>query len=93
MPEQLVSATIRPGDLPVVKLENATLAQIEEAARSSQPFDAELKACILEIAGRGKRVHLTASPGVAYLTGDRVYNAFDSSKKAFGWAYAMATAV
>lgn len=88
-----IDATIRPGDLPTVKLESATLAEVEKAAQASQPFDDEIKASILEIAGRGKRVHLMSCPGTAYLTGARVYQAFDSSKKAFGWSISQANAV
>jgi hypothetical protein len=88
-----IDATIRPGDLPTVKLEGATLSEIEKAAQPSQPFDDEIKAAILEIAGRGKRVHLMSCPGTAYINGARVYQAFDSSKKAFGWSISQANAV
>ena len=88
-----ISATIRPGDLPVVKLEGATLSEVEAACQPSDPFNDELKATILEIAARGKRVQLMACPGTAYLTDARVYQAFDSSKKAFGWSIGQANAV
>lgn len=89
----LINATIRPGDLPIVKLENATLDQVEAAAQSSQPFSDELKAKITNIARTGKRVHITACPGTAYLTGKRVYEAFNSSKASFGWSMAQAMTV
>ena len=77
--------TIRPGDLPIVKLEQAGMAEIEAAAQSTQPFDDAMKERIAAIAATGKRVHLMACPGTAYLTGARSYEAFDSSKKAFAW--------
>lgn len=89
----LIDATIRPGDLPKVKLERATLAEVEAAAQATHVWDDALKATILEIASRGKRVHLMACPGTAYLTGARIYQAFDSSKKAFGWSISQANAV
>lgn len=85
--------TIRPGDLPVAKLEQASLAEIEAAAQPTQPFDDALKARIAEISATGKRVHLMACPGTAYLTGARVYEAFPSSKAAFGWSLAQARTV
>lgn len=85
--------TIRPGDLPVVKLEEAGMAEIEAAAQPTKPFSDELKDRIAAIAATGKRVHLTACPGTAYLTGARIYEAFDSSKKAFGWLNAQARTV
>lgn len=88
-----IDATIRADGLQTVKLEGATLDQVEKAAKASHPFDDETRAAILEIAGRGKRVHLMSCPGTAYLTGARVYQAFDSSKKAFGWSISQANAV
>lgn len=93
MSDILIDATIRPGDLPKVKLEGATLAEVEAAAQATHVWDDALKATILEIASRGKRVHLMACPGTAYLTGARIYQAFDSSKKAFGWSISQANAV
>lgn len=85
--------TIRPGDLPVVKIEQASLAQIESASKATHPFDDELKARIAEIAESGKRVHLMACPAVACLNGDRVYQGFPSSKAAFGWSIGQAKIV
>jgi len=88
-----ISATIRPGDLPVVKLEQATLDEVEAAARPTQPFSDELRERILAIAASGKRVHLTACPATRYIAGARVYEAFPTSKAAFGWCIGMAHAV
>lgn len=87
---EMISATIRPGDLPIVKLETATLEDIETAAQPSKPFSEELKARILAIASTGRRVHLMACPGTAFISGERVYEAFPSSKAAFGWSIAQA---
>lgn len=89
----MIDITIRPGTLPILKLEQASLADIEAAAQSTNPFDDELKNRITAIAATGKRVHLIACPGTAYLTGDRVYQAFNSSRAAIGWSIAQARAV
>lgn len=89
----MISATIRPGDLPIAKLEDATIEAVEAAAQPTRPFDDALKTRVAEIAASGKRVHLMACPGTAFLTGARVYEAFDSSRKAFGWSIAQASIV
>lgn len=93
MSDILITATMRPGDLPIVKFEDATLEQVEAGSHSTQPFTPELKARILEIAAKGKRVHMMACPGTAYLTGARVYQAFEKSQHAFAWAHGQASAV
>jgi hypothetical protein len=93
MSDILITATVRPGDLAIVKFEDATLEQVEAGSSASDPFNDDLKAKILEIAAKGKRVHLMACPGTAYLTGARVYQAFEKSQHAFAWAHGQASAV
>lgn len=85
--------TIRAQGLQTTKLEGATLAEIQAAAQPSDPFRGDLVARIREIAADGKRIHLMACPGTAYLTGKRVYEAFASSKAAFGWSISQARMV
>ncbi len=88
-----INATIRAYKMQTVKLEGATLEQVEAAAKADHPFNDELKAKIAEIAATGKRVHLMECPGTFFLTGKRVYDAFPSSREAFGWSFAQARTV
>jgi len=88
-----ISATIQVPGKPKVKLEGASVEEIEAASGTTQPFGDDLKASILEIAARGKRVHLHYCPGTRYLVDAIVYEAFDSSRKGYAFTISQANAV